>query len=81
MSLLPVPIIVAIPGPAWVGLVAVLLGWFVALQFSLFIMDGAVESRVRKVGYPPGRADTIRDAATAVQRAAAAARYAARYRT
>ena len=81
VSLLTIPLIVFLPGALWVRLAAALLGWLVALQYSLFIMDGAVESRVRKAGYPPGHADAVRDAATAEQRSAAAVRYAARYRT
>src|SRR4051812_43787728 len=63
VSLLAIPIIVFIPGPLWVRLVALLLGWLVALQYSLFIMDGSVEHRVRAAGYPPGTADRVRDAA------------------
>lgn len=81
MSLLAFPLVVFLPGLLWVRLAAGLLGWLVALQYSLFIMDGAVESRVRKASYHPGHADAVRDAATAEQRSAAAARYAARYRT
>ena len=81
LSLLTIPIIVFVPGPLWVRFVAALLGWLVALQYSLFIMDGTVESRVQKAGYPPGHADAVRSAATSKQRSATAARYAARYRT
>jgi hypothetical protein len=72
--------VLLVPGELWVRLVAVLLGWLVALQYSIFIMDGAVEHRVRKAGYPAGTVDTTRDDATADQRRAAAIRYAARYR-
>lgn len=81
VSLLAIPIVMFIPGPLWVRLAALLLGWLVALQYSLFIMDGSVEHRVQAAGYPPGTADRVRDAASGPGRAEAAARYAARYRT
>lgn len=80
MSLIALPVMLIVPGPVWIRLVAILLGWLVALQFALFNMQEAVEHRSRKAGYPPGYAQAVRDEATAEERAAVAARYAARYR-
>lgn len=50
------------------------------LQYALYFVDDAVERRVLKAGYPVGAAQAARDALRADERAAAAARYAARYR-
>ncbi|WP_281358429.1 DUF5313 family protein [Pseudonocardia bannensis] len=69
-----------VPGPLWIRLTGILLGWLVALQYALFNMDESVEHRVLKAGYPAGTAQALRDEATADERAAAAARYASRYR-
>lgn len=80
MSLAAVPILLVSPGPVWIRLVALLLGWLVALQYALFIMQESVEHRVRKAGYPAGTAQAVRDEGHADERAEAAARYAARYR-
>jgi hypothetical protein len=80
MSLMVVPVLLIVPGPIWIRLVGILLGWLVALQYALFNMQESVEHRARKAGYPPGQAQAVRDEANADERAAAAARYAARYR-
>jgi hypothetical protein len=80
MSLMAVPVLLIVPGPLWIRLVGILLGWLVALQYALFNMQEAVEHRARKAGYPPGHAQAVRDEANSDERAAAAARYAARYR-
>jgi hypothetical protein len=80
MSLVAAPVLLLVPGPLWVRLLAVLLGWLVALQYALFTMQEAVEHRVRKAGFPPGAAQAARNELHADERAAAAARYAARYR-
>jgi hypothetical protein len=80
MSLVAAPVLLLVPGPLWVRLLAVLLGWLVALQYALFTMEEAVEHRVRKAGFPPGAAQAGRHELHADERAAAAARYAARYR-
>lgn len=80
LSLLTLPLLLLVPGPLWLRLVAVLLGWLVALQYTLFNMDNSVEHRVLKAGFPVGAADAARRAATADERDAAAARYAQRYR-
>jgi hypothetical protein len=73
-------ILLVVPGPLWVRLTALLLGALVGLQYALWFVDGSVERRVRAAGYPPGAAQEARNALHADERAAAAARYAARYR-
>ncbi|WP_214366858.1 DUF5313 family protein [Pseudonocardia sp. H11422] len=81
MSLVAVPVLLVVPGPLWIRWVGILLGWLVALQYALFNMYESVEHRVLKAGYPAGAAQAVRDEANADERAAAAARYASRYRT
>ncbi|GAA5162674.1 hypothetical protein GCM10023321_48610 [Pseudonocardia eucalypti] len=81
ISLVSLPILMLVPGPAWGRWSALLLGWLVGLQYALWFMDGSVERRVRRAGYPPGALQAARDALHAEERAAAAARYAARYRS
>ncbi|GEL24534.1 hypothetical protein PSU4_34880 [Pseudonocardia sulfidoxydans NBRC 16205] len=81
LGLITVPVLLLVSGPLWVRAVATLLGWLVGLQYVLYTADGSVEYRVQRAGYPPGLAKRIRDDATADERAAAAARYARRYRT
>jgi hypothetical protein len=81
MSLVAVPVLLLVPGPLWIRLLSILLGWLVALQYALFNMQESVEHRVRKAGYPAGMAQTARDEVHADERAAAALRYAARYRS
>ena len=66
-------ILLLVPGPLWVRLLSVLLGWLVALRYGLFIMEGSVEHRVVKAGYPAGEAQRVRERATAARR------YAERY--
>lgn len=80
MSPVAVPVLLLVPGPLSLRLVSILLGWLVALQYALYTMNEAVEHRVRKAGFPPGAAQAARDELHAGERAAAAARYAARYR-
>ncbi|MCU1664492.1 MAG: hypothetical protein JWR58_4557 [Pseudonocardia sp.] len=81
MSLVAVPVLLIVPGLLWIRLVGILLGWLVALQYALFNMEESVEYRARKAGYAAGTAQAVRDEANADERAAAAARYAARYRS
>lgn len=81
ISLVSLPLLLLIPGPAWVRLSALLLGALMGLQYALWFMDGSVERRVRKAGYPAGAAQPAGGAVHAEEHAAAAARYAARYRT
>lgn len=80
MSLVAAPVLLLVPGPLWLRLLSILLGWLVALQYALYTMEESVEHRVRNAGFPPGAAQTTRDELHAEERAAAAARYAARYR-
>ena len=80
MSLAAVPIMLIVPGPLWIRLVGILLSWLVAAQYALYNMHISVEHRVHKAGYPRGAAQAGRDEAHAEARAAAAIRYAARYR-
>jgi len=80
MSLVAVPVVLLVPGPLWIRLAAILLGWLVGLQYAMYFVDGSVERRVRRAGYPPGAAQEARNELHAEERAAAAARYAARYR-
>jgi hypothetical protein len=81
MAPVAVLIMLLVPGPLWIRLAAILLGWLVGLQYALYFVDDAVERRVLKAGYPVGAAQAARDALHADERAAAAARYAARYRS
>lgn len=81
MSLVAPPVLLFVPGPLWVRMAALLLGWLVGLQYALWFVDGSVERRVRRAGYPPGAVQQARDALHADEKAAAAARYAARYRS
>jgi len=80
MSPVAVPVLLLVPGPLWIRLATILLGFGVGLQYALYILDESVEHRVMKAGYPRGAAQAARDALHAEERAAAAARYAARYR-
>jgi uncharacterized protein DUF5313 len=80
MSLVAAPVLLLVPGPLWIRLVSILLAWLVGLQYALFTMQESVEHRVRKAGFPAGAAQAARHALHADERAAAAARYAARYR-
>ena len=79
ISLVTPVILLLVPGALWVGLLSVLLAWLVALRFAMLVMDGSVEHRVTKAGYPPGEAQRVRDTYTAAARAATAERYAQRY--
>jgi hypothetical protein len=76
-----VPVLLLVPGPLWIRLATILLGWLVGLQYALYFLDESVERRVLKAGYPVGAAQAARNALHADERAAAAARYAARYRS
>lgn len=80
IAVVAAPIVLLAPGPGWVRLSALLLGVLVGLQYALWFVDGSVERRVRKAGYPPGAAEVARNELHAEERAAAEARYIARYR-
>jgi hypothetical protein len=74
------PLVMFLPGPVWVRASAVLLGLLVGLQYALWFMDGAVDRRVARAGYPEGAASAERRRLHAKDDAAAAARYAATWR-
>ena len=80
MAPVAIPVLLLVPGPLWIRLVGILLGWLVGLQYALYNMQESVEHRVHKAGYPRGAAQATRDASHAGERAEAAQRYAARYR-
>lgn len=71
---------VVVPGPVWVRACAVLLGYLVGMQYSLWFLDGSVERRAGRAGYPPEAVRAARDALHAEEIAAAEARYVARWR-
>jgi hypothetical protein len=73
------PIILLIPGPSWLRLSSLLLGARVGLQYALWFIDGSVERRVRRAGYPAGTAQQARNDRTNDQRATIEARYVSRY--
>jgi hypothetical protein len=74
-------ILFLVPGPSWVGLASLLLGALVGLQYALWFIDGSVERRVRRAGYPPGEAQRARERRTRDEREAIEARYASRYQS
>jgi hypothetical protein len=76
VCLVATPLVILLPGPPWVRGCAVLLGLLVGLQYALWFMDGAVDRRVEKAGYPPGTAAARRYELNADEHARAAARYA-----
>jgi hypothetical protein len=76
------PIVFAVmPGPVWARAGAVLLGLLVGMQYALWFLDGSVERRASRAGYPPEAVKAARDALHAQELAAAEARYIARWRT
>ena len=80
MSPMAVPILLLMPGQLWVRIAAIALGWLVGLQYALYFAEGAVERRAWTAGYTPDEIQAARDGLHADERAAAAARYAARWR-
>jgi hypothetical protein len=80
LTLVSVPIVLFVPGPLWVRLCGLLLGWLVSAQFAIFLLHDSVDHRVRKAGYPPGHAQAVRDSAARAVRERARARYHSRYR-
>jgi hypothetical protein len=80
-------VVLFVPGPLWIRLMAALGGVLLGLFFSLAYMTETLENRVKQAGFPPGAAQAGRDRVTAQhelrdaeRRRAAAARRAARYR-
>jgi len=80
LALVSVPIVLFVPGPLWVRLCGLLLGWLVSAQFAIFLLHDAVDHRVRRAGYPAGYAQAVRDEAARAERERTRARYRARYR-
>ena len=68
-------VVVFVPGPPWIRLVAVIAGGAMALLFSLAYMVESNDWRLTKAGYPPGLGEKIRqDRATQAQSRASAER-------
>jgi hypothetical protein len=76
-----VAIIVFVPGPLWLRTMCALGGAIMGLIFSLSYLHETAEHRLVKAGYPLGTGPATRAERTADKDAAAAERYAARYRT
>lgn len=75
-----IAIIVFVPGPIWLRVVCALGGSIMGLIFSISYAHETTEHRLVKAGYPPGTGPATRAERTADKDAAAAERYAARYR-
>jgi hypothetical protein len=80
-------VVLLVPGPLWIRLMAALGGVLLGLFFSLAYMTETLENRVKQAGFAPGAAQAGRDRVTAERevreaerRRSAAARRAARYR-
>ncbi|TFV56648.1 hypothetical protein E4P41_15425 [Geodermatophilus sp. DF01-2] len=80
-------VVLLLPGPVWIRLMTALGGLALGLIFSLAYMTETTENRVKRAGYTPGTAQTVRDRASrdretrqSERRRAAAAKRAARYR-
>ncbi|GLZ47550.1 hypothetical protein Acsp06_37350 [Actinomycetospora sp. NBRC 106375] len=76
-----IAIIVFVPGPLWLRTMCALGGAIMGLIFSVSYLHETAEHRLVKAGYPPGTGPAARAERTADRDAAAAERYAARYRT
>ncbi|SDH56388.1 hypothetical protein SAMN05216377_12624 [Pseudonocardia oroxyli] len=79
LVIVSVPIVLLVPGPLWVRLCGLLLGWLVSAQFAIFLLHDAVDHRVRRAGYPPGYAQAVRDVTARAEREARRAAYRRRY--
>jgi len=75
-----IAIIVFVPGPIWLRVMCALGGTIMGLIFSISYAHETAEHRLVKAGYPPGTGPATRAERTADKDAAAAERYAARYR-
>jgi len=80
ISLIAPLLYLVVPGPVWVRACAVLLGLLVGMQYALWFLDGSVERRAARAGWPPEAVKAARDALHAEELAAAKARYEARWR-
>jgi hypothetical protein len=76
-----IAIIVFVPGPLWLRVTCALGGTIMSLIFSISYAHETAEHRLVKAGYPQGTGPAKRAERTADKDAAAAARYAARYRS
>jgi hypothetical protein len=83
VQILPVGILIYIflPTAPWVRVMAVIGGIWVGMIYALAYLDESSESRALKAGFPRGTPKAVRDEARAPERAAAAVRYAERYRS
>ncbi|HEY6746911.1 MAG TPA: DUF5313 family protein [Mycobacteriales bacterium] len=84
---IPVGLVLLLPGPVSIRLVAVAGGLVLGLFFALVYSTETVEHRVRRAGFPPGTAEAVRagiardrEAADSARRREANARRAARRR-
>lgn len=82
VQLVPVAalLLLVVPGELWVRVVAVLGGALVGMVYAASFVQQTTEQRAMKAGYPPGYAQAVRDRRDTPGKAAAAQRYADRYR-
>jgi hypothetical protein len=82
VQILPVAVLILLflPGPTWVPVMAILGGTAVGLLYAAAYLEESTEHRALKAGFARGIAKAVRDQADAGTREAAAARYAQRYR-
>jgi hypothetical protein len=81
MALPGIVLIAVLPVPLWVRLVGVLGGVLVGIPYAVAYAYESTEHRATKAGFPPGTSARVRSEGFAGERAAAAARYAERYRS
>jgi hypothetical protein len=82
VQVLPFAVVLAalLPGELWVRVLAVVGGVLVGMIYAFAYLYETTEHRAIKAGFPRGTLQAVRDAAHADERAAAQARYNARYR-
>jgi hypothetical protein len=73
-------LVLVIPGELWVRLVGAGGGALVGLLYALAFLEQSTEHRALKAGYPRGTLTAVRESLHADERAAARARYNARWR-
>ncbi|MGE3284731.1 MAG: DUF5313 family protein [Pseudonocardia sp.] len=74
-------VVLLVPGPLWVRAMAVVGGVLIGMIYGAAYVYETTEHRALKAGFPRGTLQSVRDAAHAQERAAAAQRYALRHRT
>lgn len=74
-------IVIFVPGPLWLRVMSALGGAIMGMIFAVAYVHETAEHRLVKAGYPPGTGVAVRAERTREQDEAAAARYAARYRS